>query len=192
MVVLLPPLSVSHLPFNSPTHTCQVIETAASGVQMHVSETLRVMGLTVEDEFRCPHSGYSIDMLVHAGGSTFAVEFDGPTHFLRMDFRAERDLQPAGRLRFSKVLLTFASDCKCYVRALMFVKFVGWQDCDQAPASCHARLLCRQYSFLGMGSRCFQGPKRGVSSRLAALVVSWWRLSLKEYFRTADGVTRAL
>ncbi len=27
-----------------------------------VSDTLRGMGLSVEDEFRCPKSGYSIDM----------------------------------------------------------------------------------------------------------------------------------
>jgi hypothetical protein len=30
-----------------------------------VSDTLRGMGLSVEDEFRCPKSGYSIDMRVH-------------------------------------------------------------------------------------------------------------------------------
>ena len=84
-----------------------MIETAASGAQMHVSGTLRAMGLAVEDEFRCPRSGYSIDMLVRAGESTFAVEYDGPTHFLKMDSRAERDLQPAGRHRFSKVLLAW-------------------------------------------------------------------------------------
>ena len=50
------------------------------------------MGLSVEDEFRCPKSGYSIDMRVqgmrvNAKSSTgatagWAVEFDGPSHFL--------------------------------------------------------------------------------------------------------------
>jgi len=48
------------------------------------------MGLSVEDEFRCPKSGYSIDMRVHesaksstAGAAAgWAVEFDGPSHFL--------------------------------------------------------------------------------------------------------------
>ena len=46
-----------------------------------------------EDEVRCPKSGYSIDMMVHDSGrenggerssstSTWAVEFDGPSHFL--------------------------------------------------------------------------------------------------------------
>jgi hypothetical protein len=49
------------------------------------------MGLSVEDEFRCPKSGYSIDMRVHmrlneksSTGATagWAVEFDGPSHFL--------------------------------------------------------------------------------------------------------------
>ena len=50
------------------------------------------MSLSVEDEFRCPNSGYSIDMRVHdmrvnAKSSTgaaagWAVEFDGPSNFL--------------------------------------------------------------------------------------------------------------
>ena len=50
------------------------------------------MDLSVEDEFRCPMSGYSVDMRVHmscvnAKSSTgaaagWAVEFDGPSHFL--------------------------------------------------------------------------------------------------------------
>jgi hypothetical protein len=63
-----------------------------SASQQQVSDTLRDMGLSVEDEFRCPKSGYSIDMRVHdtrvsANSSTgasegWAVEFDGPSHFL--------------------------------------------------------------------------------------------------------------
>jgi hypothetical protein len=63
-----------------------------SASQQHVSDTLRGMSLSVEDEFRCPKSGYSIDMRVHdmlvnAKSSTgaaagWAVEFDGPSHFL--------------------------------------------------------------------------------------------------------------
>ncbi len=63
-----------------------------SATQQQVSDTLRDMGLSVEDEFRCPKSGYSIDMRVHgmrgnAKSSTgaaagWAVEFDGPSHFL--------------------------------------------------------------------------------------------------------------
>jgi hypothetical protein len=58
-----------------------------SASQQQVSDTLRGMGLSVEDEFRCPKSGYSIDMRVHAKSSTgaaaeWAVEFDGPSHFL--------------------------------------------------------------------------------------------------------------
>jgi hypothetical protein len=50
------------------------------------------MSLSVEDEFRCPKSGYSIDMRVHdmrvntkssTGAAVgWAVEFDGPSHFL--------------------------------------------------------------------------------------------------------------
>jgi hypothetical protein len=67
-----------------------------SATQQQVSETLRHIGLSVEDEVRCPKSGYSIDMLVHdklwgalvIGGErsssarTWAVEYDGPKHFL--------------------------------------------------------------------------------------------------------------
>ena len=57
-------------------------------------KTLRDMGLSVEDEDHCPKSGYSIDMLVHvhesaletggerSSGRAWAVEFDGPSHFL--------------------------------------------------------------------------------------------------------------
>ena len=40
-------------------------ETAPSASQRQVSETLVRMGLSVQDEARCPTSGYSIDMLVH-------------------------------------------------------------------------------------------------------------------------------
>ena len=66
---------------------------APSAAQQQVSETLRHMGLSVEDEVRCPKSGYSIDMIVHDSGRgigyersssavMWAVEFDGPSHFL--------------------------------------------------------------------------------------------------------------
>ena len=68
-------------------------KTAPSATQQQVSETLCQMGLSVEVEARCPKSGYSIDMLVHdstlgmggessSSASTWAVEFDGPDHFL--------------------------------------------------------------------------------------------------------------
>jgi hypothetical protein len=58
-----------------------------SASQQQVSDALRDMGLSVVDEFRCPKSGYSIDMRVNAKSSTgaaagLAVEFDGPSHFL--------------------------------------------------------------------------------------------------------------
>jgi len=69
--------------------------TAPSQSQQQVSTVFRdVMGLCVEDEYRCPDSGYSIDMLVtgtlpsatsaEISGAVqrWAVEFDGPSHFL--------------------------------------------------------------------------------------------------------------
>jgi hypothetical protein len=57
---------------------------AQSATQQEVSKTLRQLGLSVEDEARCPKSGYSIDMLVHVHDSSlgWAVEVDGPSHFL--------------------------------------------------------------------------------------------------------------
>jgi hypothetical protein len=71
-----------------PVHPC--------ASQQQVSNTLRGMGLSVEDEFRCPKSGYSIDMRVHdklvnAKSSTgaaagWAVEYDGTSHFLSCRF----------------------------------------------------------------------------------------------------------
>ena len=68
-------------------------EATASATQRQVSQTLVRMGLSVEVEARCPTSGYSIDMLVHDsavamggersnGGGKWAVEYDGPSHFL--------------------------------------------------------------------------------------------------------------
>ena len=63
----------------------EATQTTPSATQQQVSEKLRHMGLSVEDEVRCPKSGYSIDMIVHVntlgmGGessssaSTWAVE----------------------------------------------------------------------------------------------------------------------
>ena len=70
-------------------------KSAPSAMQQQVSETLRHMGLSVKDEVRCPKSGYSIDMIVvhdsgrgiggersSSTGTSWAVEFDGPSHFL--------------------------------------------------------------------------------------------------------------
>jgi hypothetical protein len=58
--------------------------------QQEVSDRLRVMGRSVEDDFRCPKSGYSLTcgcMRVDAMSSTGpvtggSVEFDGSSHFL--------------------------------------------------------------------------------------------------------------
>ena len=90
--------------------TCRSVfvggNTRGSDCQQRVSERLRLMGLCVEDEYKCPQSGYSIDMLVSSysmdmfasipggGNSTeecrWAVEFDGPSHFLVYQPRADR------------------------------------------------------------------------------------------------------
>ena len=64
-----------------------------SASQQQVSDTVRGMDLLVEDEFRCPNSGYSIDMRVQDKrpqgtsatgdfGVGWSIEFDGPSHFL--------------------------------------------------------------------------------------------------------------
>jgi len=68
-------------------------QTNPSAAKQQVSKTLSDMRLSVEDEVRCPKSGYSIDMLVHEralamGGERsssarkWAREYDGPWHFL--------------------------------------------------------------------------------------------------------------
>ena len=43
-------------------------KSAPSATQQDVGETLRHMGMLVEDEARCPKSGYSIDMITTAAG----------------------------------------------------------------------------------------------------------------------------
>ena len=69
-------------------HTFQrAQEVRMSKAQVAVSSTLRDMCWIVEDERHCPRSGYSIDMHVRTGledtsSSCWAVEFDGPSHFL--------------------------------------------------------------------------------------------------------------
>ena len=71
-------------------------EVHPSKTQQNVRRALCGMGLSVEEEARCPRSGYSIDMLARehspsadAHGESaarataeWAVEFDGPTHYL--------------------------------------------------------------------------------------------------------------
>jgi hypothetical protein len=52
-------------------------QTAPSASQQQVSKTLRDMGLSVEDEVRCPKSGYSFDMLVHAHDSALETGGEG-------------------------------------------------------------------------------------------------------------------
>ena len=60
-----------------------------SRLQKDVSQAMQRMELVVEEEYRCPKSGYSIDIRVRkssAHGSSeaegWAVEVDGPYHFL--------------------------------------------------------------------------------------------------------------
>ena len=54
-----------------------------SKMQLDVSASLRKLGATVQDEYICEDSGYSIDALVDLGdGVKIAVEVDGPNHFV--------------------------------------------------------------------------------------------------------------
>ena len=107
-------------------------KTAPSAVQQEVSETLRRMGLSVEDEARCPKSGYSIDMLVHhsapavggersCGGEGWAVEFDGPSHFLASSSRA-----PTGATLLKRRQLQLLG------HALVSVPYWEWDACKGA------------------------------------------------------------
>jgi hypothetical protein len=67
-------------------------EVVPSESQQHIRRALCGMGLLVEEEARCPRSGYSIDMLAREpspsadahreSAAGWAVEFDGPSHFL--------------------------------------------------------------------------------------------------------------
>ena len=107
-------------------------ETAPSASQRQVSETLVRMGLSVQDEARCPTSGYSIDVLVRdstlamggersGGGGTWAVEFDGPSHFLASSSRA-----PTGATLLKRRQLQLLG------HALVSVPYWEWAACKGA------------------------------------------------------------
>jgi hypothetical protein len=126
---------------------------AASKTQQQVSETLRHMGLLVEDEVRCPKSGYSIDMIVHDSGrrmggerisstSTWAVEFDGPSHFLTS--RA-----PTGATLLKRRHLELLG------HALVTVPYWEWEGCKRAGE--------REQYLRGKLADCVQAPGNAVS-----------------------------
>ena len=115
-----------------------------SASQQQVSNALRDMGLSVENEFRCPKSGYSIDMRVHdmcrrANSSTeasvgWAVEFDGPSHFLACrsplggTLMKRRHLELLGHTLVSLPFwewdrLTGSDEGKEYLRAKLHISF---------------------------------------------------------------------
>ena len=106
-------------------------KSAPSAMQQQVSETLRRIGLSVEDEVRCPKSGYSIDMIAvlspgrEMGGessssaSTWAVELDGPDHFL-----ASR--APTGATLLKRRHLELLG------HALVTVPYWEWEVCKRA------------------------------------------------------------
>jgi len=109
------------------------------------------MGLSVRDEVCCPKSGYSIDMLVYdsapvvegeqsRGGGDWAVEFDGPLHFLPS--RA-----PNGATLLKRRHLQLLG------HALVSVPYWEWDAC-KGPGE------REQYLWLKLGE-C--GPARGVS-----------------------------
>jgi hypothetical protein len=81
------------------------------------------MGLSVEDEVRCPKSGYSIDMRVHDSaleiGGERAVEFDGPSHFLATG-------APTGATLLKRRLLVLLG------HALVSVPCWEWGECKGA------------------------------------------------------------
>jgi hypothetical protein len=109
-------------------------ETAPSASQRQVSETLVRMGLSVQDEARCPTSGYSIDVLVRDStlamggersgwGGTWAVEFDGPSHFLAS---SSSPGAPTGATLLKRRLLQLLG------HALVSVPYWEWAACRGA------------------------------------------------------------
>ena len=137
--------------------TCRVAfectKTVQSATQQQVSETLRHMGLSVEDEVRCPKSGYSIDMIVHDSGrvmggerssstGTWAVEFDGPSHFLTS--RA-----PTGATLLKRRHLELLG------HALVTVPYWEWEGCKRAGE--------REQYLRGKLADCVQAPGNAVS-----------------------------
>ena len=105
-------------------------KTNPSAAQQRVSKTLRDIGLSVEDEVRCPKSGYSIDMLVvhdstleiggeRSSGRTWALEFDGPSHFLASG-------APTGATLLKRRHL------EALGHALVIVPFWEWSGCKGA------------------------------------------------------------
>ena len=71
-----------------PAHICSryreafaAMEAQPSRLQLAVRDALREMGFEPQEEVATPH-GYSIDLVVEAGGRRVAVEVDGPSHFL--------------------------------------------------------------------------------------------------------------
>ena len=86
--------------------------------------------MSVEDEVRCPKTGYSIDMIVHDSGRgkggerssstrTWTVEFDGPSHFLTS--RA-----PTGATLLKRRHLELLG------HALVTVPYWEWQGCKSS------------------------------------------------------------
>ena len=71
-------------------HSLQAERAQLSTSQQQVSDTLRGMGLLVEDEFLCPKSGYSIDMRVQDKCRDLgAIELTSPHTF----WHARRQLE---------------------------------------------------------------------------------------------------
>ena len=158
--------------------------TVPSVSQQQVSDALRGMGLTVEDEFQCPLSGYSIDMRVtesalasssrestSVGGwecapsdKVWAVEFDGPTHFL-----------PGGSPTGATLIKRRQLELLGY--ALVSVPYWEW---DRAGKECSARqeYLAAKLSLLqdstGLERQFFEPPthKRKYAMILSDFFVS--------------------
>ena len=136
--------------------------TTLSVTQQQVSETLQKMGLSVEDEVRCPKSGYTIDMLVHSAsamevagigtGGTWAVEFDGPSHFLACSREVGEGEGQLGRSPTGATLLK-RRHLQLLGYALVSVPYWEWDACKGAGKR-------EQYLWLKLGE-C--GPARGAN-----------------------------
>ena len=110
---------------------------SSTRLQKHVSQALQRMDLAVEEEYRCPKSGYSIDIRVRKSTARglseregLAVKVDGPSHFLSCK-------SPTGATLIKRRLLQLLG------YNLVSVPYWEWAEMRQDKRAQEAYLRCR-------------------------------------------------